>query len=145
MVCLGNICRSPLAEGILSSKLPKERFYIDSAGTGNWHEGESPDVRSIAIARKKDIDISKQKAKHFTAKTFEDYDHIFVMDRSNLKNVLALAPNEKAKEKVQMILDTQFPNEQKEVPDPYYGTEKDFEQVYDMLDEVCNLLVQKLI
>jgi protein-tyrosine phosphatase len=145
MVCLGNICRSPLAEGILSSKLPKERFFIDSAGTGNWHEGESPDLRSIAIAQKKGIDISKQKAKHFTTKTFEDFDHIFVMDRSNLKNVLALAPNEKAKEKVQMILDTQFPNKQKEVPDPYYGTEKDFEQVYDMLDEVCNLLVKKMI
>lgn len=143
MVCLGNICRSPLAEGILASKLPEDQFHLDSAGTGNWHVGERPDPRSIAMARKKGIDISQQRAKHFTTSTFKDFDHIFVMDKSNLQNVLSLAPNEKAKEKVQLILETQHPNEQREVPDPYYGTEQDFENVYDMLDEVCEILAKK--
>lgn len=143
MVCLGNICRSPLAEGILASKLPEDQFHLDSAGTSNWHVGERPDPRSIAMARKKGIDISHQRAKHFTTSTFKDFDHIFVMDKSNLQNVLSLAPNEKAKEKVQLILETQYPNEQREVPDPYYGTEQDFENVYDMLDEVCEILAKK--
>ena len=83
MVCLGNICRSPLAEGILMSKLPKKSFFVDSAGTGNWHVGKQPDERSIAIAKKNGIDISHLRGKQFSTSDFETYDYIYVMDNSN--------------------------------------------------------------
>src|SRR5690606_20802092 len=103
MVCLGNICRSPIAEGILQSKLDKSKFLVDSAGTGGWHQGEQPDKRSIAICKKYGLDISKQRARKFTTSDFEEFDYIYVMDNSNLKNVLSLAPNDEAKQKVQLI------------------------------------------
>lgn len=145
MVCLGNICRSPLAEGILQSKLPKNDFIVDSAGTGDWHVGQLPDKRSIAIAKKKGLDITNQKGQHFTAKHFELFDYIYVMDMSNYKNVLSLAPNEKAKSKVKLILNELFPNENVEVPDPYYGGEDGFENVYNMLDQACDVIAKKLL
>lgn len=115
MVCLGNICRSPLAEGILRTKLTTD-FFVDSAGTGGWHAGQSPDERSIATARNYGIDISNQKARKFTVSDFDTFDHIFVMDQSNYKDVLNLAPDDVAKSKVALIL-----GPSKEVPDPYYG------------------------
>lgn len=143
MVCLGNICRSPLAEGIMRSKLPND-FYIDSAGTGGWHAGELPDKRSIAIAKKYGIDLTNQRARQFHKNDFEAFDCIYVMDMSNYKNVLALAPNERAKAKVKLILNEIFPNENVEVPDPYYGGEDGFEQVYQMLDNACTRVAEKL-
>ena len=100
MVCLGNICRSPLAEGILASKLPKNKFIVDSAGTGSWHIGHSPDERSILTAQKNKIDISKQKGRQFTAADFDVYDYIYVMDNSNYLDVIELAKNNEQKEKV---------------------------------------------
>lgn len=144
MVCLGNICRSPLAEGILKSKLPKDQFVVDSAGTGDWHVGQLPDKRSIAIAKKYGIDITDQRAKHFTAKHFEKFDYIYAMDMSNYKNILQLAPNEEAKAKVKLILNELFPNENVEVPDPYYGGEEGFENVYQMLDKACDVIAKKI-
>ncbi len=144
MVCLGNICRSPLAEGILQSKLPKDHFQVDSAGTGDWHVGQLPDKRSIATAKKHGIDITNQRAQHFTANHFEKFDYIYVMDMSNYKNVLHLAPNEKAKAKVKLILNELFPNENVEVPDPYYGGEEGFENVYQMLDKACDVIAKKI-
>ncbi|MCO6162729.1 low molecular weight protein-tyrosine-phosphatase [Flavobacterium sp. NRK F7] len=144
MVCLGNICRSPLAEGILKSKLPKDQFVVDSAGTGDWHVGQLPDKRSIAIAKKYGIDISDQRAQHFTVKHFEQFDYIFAMDMSNYKNILQLAPNTEAKAKVKLILNELFPNENVEVPDPYYGGEEGFENVYQMLDKVCDVIAKKI-
>ncbi|MFC6096782.1 low molecular weight protein-tyrosine-phosphatase [Flavobacterium qiangtangense] len=145
MVCLGNICRSPLAEGILQSKLPRDKFIVDSAGTGNWHVGRQPDSRSIAIAKLKGLDISKQKGRQFTTKDFETNDYIFVMDNSNYKDVIQLAPNQEAKSKVSLILNDLFPNENVDVPDPYYGMEDGFSNVYGMLDEVCEIIAEKLI
>ena len=144
MVCLGNICRSPLAEGILESKLSPEHFTVDSAGTGNYHIGKKPDSRSIEIAKVKGLDISHQKAKQFTVQDYNDYDYIFAMDKSNYQNILALAPNEKSKEKVKLILNELFENENTDVPDPYFGLENGFEIVYDMLDEVCDTIATNL-
>lgn len=145
MVCLGNICRSPLAEGILQSKLPRDKFTVDSAGTGDWHVGRQPDSRSIAIAKSKGLDISRQRGRLFTAKDFETNDYIFVMDNSNYKDVIRLAPNAEAKSKVSLILNELFPDENVDVPDPYFGLEDGFSNVYGMLDEVCEIIAKKLI
>ena len=145
MVCLGNICRSPLAEGILASKLPKEKFIVDSAGTGPWHIGRQPDERSIAIAKKHKIDISKQKGRQFSTTDFDVFDYIYVMDSSNYKDVVRLINNKEHKAKVQLILNELFPNENVDVPDPYYGVENGFEKVYQMLDETCDIIAKKLI
>lgn len=144
MVCLGNICRSPLAEGILRSKL-SNKFTVDSAGTGGWHAGELPDIRSIEIAKKKGLDLTNQRARKFTKKDFLEFDYIYVMDNSNLKDVLQLAPNENAKKKVFLILNEIHPNENKDVPDPYYGLNDGFENVYNMLDEACNSIAKKIM
>jgi protein-tyrosine phosphatase len=145
MVCLGNICRSPLAEGILRSKLPENLFIVDSTGTGNWHVGNPPDPRSIEIARKKGLDISNLKGRQFTKKDFTHFDFIYAMDHQNYKDIIALASNEAEKAKVKMILDELFPGEKVDVPDPYFGLQDGFEKVYDMLDEACNIIAQKLL
>jgi protein-tyrosine phosphatase len=144
MVCLGNICRSPLAEGILRNKLTSEKYYIDSAGTAGYHIGKQPDDRSIKVAKKYSIDISNQKCRQFTVADFENFDHIYVMDMSNYKNVIALAPNDKAKQKVLLILNEIFPNDNVDVPDPYYGGDDGFEKVFKMLDKSCAAIVLKL-
>ncbi|WP_294823648.1 low molecular weight protein-tyrosine-phosphatase [uncultured Flavobacterium sp.] len=145
MVCLGNICRSPLAEGILQSKLPADRFFVDSAGTGNWHAGQQPDERSILTAKNRGLDISCQKARQLRPTDFKEFDHIYVMDNSNLKNVVRLAPNEMARKKVKMIMEEIYPGQDIDVPDPYHLEQKGFDKVYDMLDEACELLAKKLI
>ncbi len=144
MVCLGNICRSPLAEGILQSKLPEDSFFIDSAGTSNYHIGEKPDRRSIAIARHYGINIDKQRGRQFTSLDFDRFDHIYAMDNSNYKNILALANNDKDKTKVKLILNESFPNENLDVPDPYYGGDSGFDNVFKMLDEACNIIGNRL-
>ena len=145
MVCLGNICRSPLAEGILKSKLPTDKFIVDSAGTGSWHVGRSPDPRSIAVAKTKNIDISYQKGRQFKTTDFADFDYIYVMDKSNYDDVVALTKNDQDKEKVQIILNELFPNENVDVPDPYYGMANGFEMVYNMLDDASTIIAEKLI
>ena len=145
MVCLGNICRSPLAEGLLASKLPKNKFSVDSAGTGSWHIGHSPDERSIAVAKINKINISNQKGRQFSSADFDTFDYIYVMDNSNYEDVVQLAEHPKQIEKVQLILNELFPNEKVDVPDPYFGLPNGFEIVYNMLDEACTVLAQKLI
>ncbi|MBG6186089.1 protein-tyrosine phosphatase [Flavobacterium sp. CAN_S2] len=142
---MGNICRSPLAEGILASKLPKEKFTVDSAGTGSWHIGHSPDERSIAVAKKNKISISNQKGRQFSTTDFDSFDYIYVMDNSNYEDVVKLAENQQQKEKVELILNELFPNEKVDVPDPYFGLPNGFEIVYNMLDEVCEIIAKKLI
>lgn len=144
MVCLGNICRSPLAEGILSSKLSADKFKVDSAGTGDYHIGGPPDPRSVAVAKKNGVDISFQKARQFNIKDFNDFDLIYVMDQSNYENVIDLAPDEQSKNKVDLILNALFPNENVDVQDPYFGHENGFETVYEMLNEVCEIIAKKL-
>lgn len=145
MVCLGNICRSPLAEGLLASKLPKDNFLVDSAGTGHWHIGKKPDDRSIAVARKNGLDISTQRGRQFTPADFDRFDYIYVMDHTNYADVLAMAQNDDQKSKVKMILNELFPGENVDVPDPYYGSQFGFDSVYQMLDETCDIIAKKLI
>ena len=145
MVCLGNICRSPLAEGILASKLPKGKFTVDSAGTGSWHIGRQPDERSIAVAKKNKINISTQKGRQFSVADLDAFDYIYVMDSSNYNDVVELAKTQDHRDKVQMILNDLFPNENVDVPDPYFGLPNGFEIVYNMLDEVCEVISKKLI
>lgn len=145
MVCLGNICRSPLAEGILQSKLPTDKFTVDSAGTGSWHVGQQPDERSIFTAKNRGLDISCQKARQFKTSDFNEFDHIFVMDSSNLRDVLKLAPNENAKAKVSLMMDVLHPGKSVNVPDPYFGGPEGFDSVYDMLDQACETIANKLI
>lgn len=145
MVCLGNICRSPLAEGILQSKLPKDKFIIDSAGTGNWHAGQGPDHRSVATAKNRGLDISCQKARQIQPSDFNEFDHIYVMDSSNLRDVTRLAPDASSKAKIKLMMDEIFPGQKIDVPDPYYGGPDGFDKVYDMLDQACTLVANKLI
>lgn len=137
VVCLGNICRSPLAQGILESKLSSQHF-VDSAGTAAYHLGKKPDSRSVAVAKKYNIDISTQRARQFSEKDFIDFDLIFAMDTQNFQDILALAKNEEEKEKVKLILNEIPNNALKDVPDPYYGNEEDFELVFNLLDSTCN-------
>ena len=143
MVCLGNICRSPLAEGILKSKLDKETIQVDSAGTASYHIGKKPDSRSISIAKKYGIDISQQRCRQFTAKDFDEYDLIYAMDRSNYENIVALAENENAIAKVNLLLHRSN-SANKEVPDPYYGGEDGFEEIFHLIDAACNLIAQDI-
>ena len=143
MVCLGNIYRSPLAEGILKAKLPKD-YVVDSAGTGAWHTGQQPDKRSIATAKNRGLDITNQRVRQFKVSDFDTFDYIYVMDNSNYKDVISLAPTEESKSKVRLILNEIFPNENVDVPDPYYGGDDGFENVFDMLDQACEAIARKL-
>lgn len=145
MVCLGNICRSPLAEGILQSKLPTDKFFVDSAGTGNWHAGQNPDARSVSTAKSRGLDISCQIARQLKRSDFEEFDHIYVMDASNFKDVTALAPNDEAKAKVKLMMNELYPGKNVDVPDPYWSEQDGFDKVYDMLDEACTVVADRLI
>jgi protein-tyrosine phosphatase len=144
MVCLGNICRSPLAEGILKSKLPSDSFFIDSAGTGNYHINKAPDTRSIAVAKKYGLDISNLKGRQFTESDFDLFDIIYAMDESNYRNIISLARNEQDKLKVKFILNEIYPDQNFNIPDPYYGGNDGFENIYKMLDEACDVIAKTL-
>ncbi|WP_127846383.1 low molecular weight protein-tyrosine-phosphatase [Psychroflexus aestuariivivens] len=144
MVCLGNICRSPLAEGILKSKLATEGFHIESAGTSNYHEGELPDQRSIDVAAKHGLDITDQKSRPFSQDDFDKYDLIFVMDTSNYQDILKMARDENDEGKVELILNKIYPGENRDVPDPYHDSINGFENVYQMLDESCTVIAKEL-
>ncbi len=144
MVCLGNICRSPLAEGILKSKLDANKYTVASCGTSSYHIGSKPDLRSIAIGAKYNIDITNQRAAQFTIDHFKVFDHIYAMDNSNYQNIIKLANNDQDKNKVKLILDELYPNNNLDVPDPYYGGEQGFEDVYQMLNKACDSIVNTL-
>ncbi|GAA4278552.1 low molecular weight protein-tyrosine-phosphatase [Aquimarina mytili] len=144
MVCLGNICRSPLAEGILKNKLDPSKYIVNSCGTSNYHIGSKPDKRSIAIAKKYGIDISDQRAAQFNIEDFQTYDFIYVMDNSNYQDIKKLTNKEQDKNKVTLILNELYTNENLDVPDPYYGGEQGFEDVYQMLNKACDNIVIKL-
>ena len=142
MVCLGNICRSPLAEGILKEKALKAglNWDIDSAGTQGWHSGNGPDDRSVKIAKENGIDISSQRSRQFSAKDFDDFDLILAMDASNYQNILKLSNDDNDHKKVKLILNYTYPNENRQVPDPYYNN--GFNIVYEMLDKSCDKIVE---
>ena len=144
MVCLGNICRSPLAEGILKSKINTSKIFVDSAGTAAYHVDNLADERSIEVAKKYGIDITNQKARKFTVKDFDAFDVIYAMDESNYQNILMLARNSDDEEKVQLILNVIDVDKNASVPDPYYGGNQGFENVYKMLDEACEVIANKL-
>ncbi len=144
MVCLGNICRSPLAEGILKSKVDPNKVFVDSAGTGSWHIGSEPDRRSIAIAKRYGLDITDQRGRQFSEDDFENFDHIFAMDNSNFRDIISMAETNEDRQKVHLILEEIFPSENVDVPDPYHGGEQGFENVYQMLNEACDEIAKKL-
>lgn len=144
MVCLGNICRSPLAEGILKSKVDNTLVFVDSAGTSSFHSGELPDRRSIQTARKYGIDITNQRSRMFKISDFDNFDFIYVMDKSNYQNVVNQARNEKDKIKVKLILAENSTTNLLEVPDPYYDGEQGFESVFKMLNESCEIIASNL-
>ena len=144
MVCLGNICRSPLAEGILQGKLDPTRFLVASAGTGSWHVGNPPDPRSIEIAQKRGLDIRQQRAQQFQASFFDEYDLIYAMDQSNFNDLKALAKTPKQLEKLCLLLDSIFPGEGVDVPDPYYGGASGFSEVYDLIDRACVAIAREI-
>lgn len=146
MVCLGNICRSPLAEGILKDKFKKKKIAAEvySSGTSDFHLGERPDPRTIEVAEEHHIDIRSHRGNQFTVGDFDKYDKIYVMDLSNFRNVLKLARNEKDRSKVEMILNVSNPGMNMEVPDPYFGGNNGFELVYRMLDQACEIIANSV-
>lgn len=147
MVCLGNICRSPLAHGLLREKVLDHTLNIevDSAGTSGFHVGEAPDPRMRETAKKFGLNIDDLRARQFTAQDFNDFDLIYAMDQSNLKNILSLATSESDKNKVRLILNESNPGNDLEVPDPYYGGDQGFIDVYNMLDLATDKIIEKYI
>lgn len=144
MVCLGNICRSPLAEGILKHKVNLEGLDVQvaSSGTAAYHVGESADDRMIDTARRHGIDLTGHRGSQFKAKDFDEYDKIFVMDSSNYRNVIRLASSEDDRAKVKLIMDVLDPETGYDVPDPYYGGDDGFELVFNMLDQACDKIIE---
>lgn len=146
MVCLGNICRSPLAEGILRQKTIENQhtITIDSAGIIGIHAGEQPDKRMQATALKYGVDLSTLRSRQVTMADFQEFDRIYAMDESNYSDLQKLAKNEVQKAKVRLLLDENPLNSLKNVPDPYYGGQEGFEQVYILLEETINHLINNL-
>jgi protein-tyrosine phosphatase len=140
MVCMGNICRSPMAEGIMRQKIADYKLdaIVDSAGTISFHAGENPDERAISTAKKHHIDISRLVARQFKQSDFTEFDYIFVMDRTNLNDILRNITNDDYRRKVRLIMNSVFSDQNIEVPDPYYGGNNGFENVFAMLDRACN-------
>ena len=143
MVCLGNICRSPLAEGILKQLIAENQldWQVDSAGTGGWHVGELPDARSIEEARKNGLDITDQRSRKITIADLDEYDLVLAMDASNYQDIRRLASTDAQRRKVKMIMNYANPDRNEGVPDPYYND--GFPQVYQMLREACTAIVEK--
>ena len=141
MVCLGNICRSPLAHGILEEKirLANLAWRVDSAGTSGWHNGERPDSRSIEVALQNNINIKSQSSRKFVVQDFDDFDLILAMDSSNYQDIVKLSRSDEDKAKVKLILNYSYPGENRAVPDPYY--EGGFDGVYHMLEKACEEII----
>jgi protein-tyrosine phosphatase len=144
MVCLGNICRSPLAEGILKHKCKQQNldWYVDSAGTGKWHLGSAPDLRSVQVAKKYSVDISEQRARSVRSTDYEEFDLIFAMDTSNYKDLKSWALDAKEENKIKLIMNEVYPDEMMSVPDPYFN-DNGFEEVFQMLDKACDKIIEK--
>ena len=144
MVCLGNICRSPLAEGILSLKGKHLNLEVDSAGTAAYHIGKQPDIRSIEIANKYTIDLNQQRARQFSRADFDKFDIIYAMDTNNYAHLISLASTETERNKIRMILNEINPKAYQSVPDPYYGGENGFQDIYNMIDKACDKIIQNI-
>ena len=146
MVCLGNICRSPLAEGILDKKISENGLdvIVDSAATSDYHIGDKPDPRSISKAAEYGIDITAQRGRQLQNSDFQEFDRIFVMDTSNYSNTVALTNKIEEINKVEMILNLINPGSNQSVPDPYFGGEDGFENVYRLLDAACDVIIKQI-
>ena len=140
MVCLGNICRSPLAHGIMAEISPN--FFVDSAGTGSYHIGSPPDQRSVRVAQDNGIDISRQSARQFQSSDFNKFHHIFVMDRQNYRDVIAKANNLDDIEKVELLCEAAGLGICS-VPDPYFGGDEGFQKVFDLISNACNRIAEQ--
>lgn len=146
MVCMGNICRSPLAEGIMKSKMKQYGIEgeVDSAGTISTHVGEAPDSRSCEIAMENGIDITDQRARLFRVSDFDAFDRIFVMDKKNYSNIMKIAATQEQRQKVELIMNRLRPGSNMEVPDPFYGDRPEFEKVFQMLDATCEAIAKSM-
>ena len=144
MVCLGNICRSPMADGWLRHKVALNQLDIevDSAGTANYHVGAAPDHRMRRLAKDFGVNIDDLQARQFVQADFDRFDRIFAMDSQNLENILKLARNESDKQKVDLFLNQLYPDQYQEVPDPYYGTDADFIHVIELLDKATDAFLK---
>jgi protein-tyrosine phosphatase len=145
MVCLGNICRSPLAEGILQQKAFEAglTWSVESAGTNSYHTGEPPHPLSQKVARLNGIDISTQRARRFAATDFDSYDKIYALAGDVLDDMKRIAKNKFDAGKADLLMNEQFPGKNLDVPDPYYGTEPGYHEVYKMISEVCDRIIEK--
>lgn len=145
MICLGNICRSPMAEGIMKAKIKehKLKWKVDSAGTSSWHAGDKPDKRAIATSKANGVDISDQRSRAFTPSDFSEFNVIFVMDESNQRDIVEMALTERQGKRVKLLLEY-AEMDMKSVPDPFYGEEKGFQATFDLLNEACEKALLKL-
>lgn len=147
VVCLGNICRSPVAEGVLLHLVKLQNrtdITIDSAGTADYHINEAPDKRTIANALKHGVDLRELRARQFSVNDFDQFDLILGMDANNVTAILSLAKNEVQRKKVKLFLDADYPNENRSVPDPYYGTEDSFEHVFQLVYKGCEAVLNSV-
>lgn len=146
MVCLGNICRSPMADGLLRKKVAENNLdvFVDSAGTGDWHVGQAPDERMRATGKKNGVPIDNLRGRQFSVSDYDEFDRIYVMDENNFKNVVKLARDERDLRKVNLLLSLTHPGESLSVPDPYYGGDEGFQHVFELLDEATDVLIKNL-
>ncbi|MBK8611724.1 MAG: low molecular weight phosphotyrosine protein phosphatase [Chitinophagaceae bacterium] len=145
MVCLGNICRSPLAEGILQDKAWKAglNWQIESAGTNGYHTGEPPHQLSIKVARENGIDISKQRSRRFDAEDFNKFDLIYAMADDVLDDMRRIGKTQFDSKKVSLFLEESFPSEERDVPDPWNGPESDYHAVFEIINNNCDTIIEK--
>ena len=145
MVCLGNICRSPLAEGILQHKASESGLYwrVESAGTNHYHTGEPPHPLSQKVAKLNGIDICNQRARRFVAEDFEVYDKIYALAGDVLDDIRRMAKKKMDESKVDLLMNELYPGMNMDVPDPYYGAERGYHEVYKMIDAVCDAIINK--
>ena len=144
MVCLGNICRSPLAEGILKDKIKKAglNWEVDSAGTNGYHVGQQPHRFSQKVAKKWGIDISSQQCRNFTKSDFEKFDKIYAMSNDILDEIKLLSKDKYDSSKVDLLLNECYPGENRDVPDPWYGAEDGYHKVFEMIDKACDAIIK---
>ena len=145
MVCLGNICRSPLAEGILLDKAWKAglKWSVESAGTNGYHTGEAPHPLSQKVARINGVDISKQRSRKFVAEDFHRFDKIYAMSDDVIDDMRRIAKNNFEEKKVDLLLNELFPGQNVDVPDPWYGPEPGYHEVFKMINEACDVIIKK--
>ena len=147
MVCLGNICRSPLAEEVMRSKIEKYGLNaeVDSCGLGGWHVGEPPDDRAQRTALKHGLDISHQKCRKITLNDFDDFDVIYAMDNEIFRSLSQIAmQGRKPQAKIKLFMNELYPNENRPVPDPYSGGMSQFEEVWKMIDAGCEGIAKRM-